>query len=94
MPRFLTTLLFACWSWAFVLAALPELHEAAHGHEEHECAATLIATGSCDTPDAAPVVLCAPAIVTIAALSLWSGDVPALFLVRSPLEHGPPRAGV
>lgn len=79
---------------ALALAASPQLHARLHADSSavnHECAATLIASGSYDHP-APPVVLLNPqpatAYATIPAFKVvW---VEAAFLGASVFEHAPP----
>lgn len=88
--------MLACFLWALALAASPQLHEWLHGdachHDDHECAATLIATGGCDAPNVVPVVVVAPLIMAAALLPQTDFEVPNLFLIGRSLEHGPPVA--
>jgi hypothetical protein len=97
LKRGISSLILTALLWAVALAASPGLHEWAHGedtgHDEHECAATLIATGGCEPPGAAPVPLVAPAAFELAALLPGDFKVPVIFLVSGTLEHGPPVAG-
>jgi hypothetical protein len=102
VKRFVSTLLFACWAWALALAAMPELHKWAHGlatgHEEHgeredhECVATLIATGACDAPTVTSLPIGEPVNFAVESWPVRDSEVPPVFLVASPLEHGPPGA--
>jgi len=97
VTRSISSFLLASLLWALALAASPELHEWAHGEDagddDHECAATLIATGSCESPDVAPVLITAPIAQEMMALLPDDRDVPVIFLVSGTLEHGPPAAG-
>lgn len=98
LKRSISSLILTALLWAVALAASPELHAWAHGedaeHGDHECAATLIATGSCESPDTAPVLVAARITREMAALPPGDRNVPVLFLVSGTLEHGPPVAGV
>ena len=76
------------------MASLPGLHEAVHhdaGHEGHECAVTLFASGTCDAPTVT-VLLMAVAMVVITRLVPRPVWVQQLFLTQQVLEHGPPAA--
>jgi hypothetical protein len=92
-----SSLLLACWLWALALAASPALHDWAHGekdgHGGHDCVATLLASGGCDAPDAAPLVATTPLHVDLGTLALRGCDAGSLFLIGGPLERGPPVAG-
>ena len=72
----------------------PGLHAWAHhddaGHEDHECAAKLIAAGSCDTSEVAVILVVAPAVFVLAVLPLSDADVPGVVLVGGLSERGPP----
>lgn len=96
MNRLISCLLFACWAWALALAATPELHEWAHGgpahHEEHECAATLIAAGACDAPIVTPFAIPVPIEFQIETLPLRARIVASVFRGTRPPERGPPSA--
>jgi hypothetical protein len=98
VKRFVSSLLLACWLWAIALAASPALHDWAHGeeegHGEHHCAAALLASGGCDAPDVAPLIAAAPVHVELGTVAIAGPDLASLFLIGSPLERGPPMAGV
>lgn len=109
MKRFVATLLLACWAWTLVLAGMPELHDWAHGvahsecdehghsdpgDDEHDCAATLIATGALTVAHAAPLLTTEPMIFAEVVWPWRSGDVASLVWVGEPLERGPPESGV
>lgn len=80
--------------FALTLAAAPHLHASLHkesGARNHECAVTLVASGSYEH-SAAPVVLVAPEpaayVATVSTdTSVW---VAAPFLGASIFEHAPP----
>jgi hypothetical protein len=99
--RFVSSLFLASWLWALALAASPSLHDWAHGHdedhdedhEEHVCMATLLASGICDAPAIAPLLAGTAEFVEIGVMPARGDEVVALFLIGSPLEHGPPVVG-
>lgn len=81
------------FAWTLVLAASPDLHEAAHhdaGDEHHECAVTLIHAGGIENSPAPTfsVVALPRVFANLGAPRLdW---VPSLFSTSSVLEHAPP----
>jgi hypothetical protein len=95
--RFVTSLFIASWLWALALAASPSLHDWAHGHGgdrgEHVCVATLLASGICDAPTITPLLVGTAEFVEVGAVPVRSDEVASLFLIGSPLEHGPPVVG-
>lgn len=75
------------------MAFSPSLHEAVHCHShdaDHECAATLFASGSVDGPVA--IVLCAVYLRTdvIESVILPELDLQSIFQAGGVLEHAPP----
>ena len=91
---FVATLVSTAFLWTIVLSASPGLHERVHldaNQSQHECAATLIASGNCHHSAAAPVVTApVPAVQfsKIPALNpIW---VVSPFLGASIFEHAPP----
>jgi len=76
-----------------LLAASPQLHERLHsdaGHEDHECAVTLFAGGSCENPASAPLIAGQVGFVE-AVFPLAARDhVPCFNLEAGILEHAPP----
>jgi hypothetical protein len=89
-----TTLVLAAFLWALTLSVSPGLHQISHpaaAQTEHTCAATLMASGSCQ--GVAPV-----GCLTLSSNSVCFSKVPALFpeWVSSPFlsalvfEHAPP----
>jgi hypothetical protein len=94
--RIIASTLVASLFLALALAASPQLHAFVHhdsGAANHECAVTLISSGSY-THSVPPVVLVAPQpavqFATIPAFKLvW---VETLFLHASIFEHAPPVA--
>ena len=94
MRRLLSLLLLAQFLWANALAASPALHHWLHGDDaqspDHECVATLLATGATDSP-------VTPALLV--ARSTWDELrhlPPALILppmdrsIRGTWENAPP----
>jgi hypothetical protein len=83
----------AAFLWTLTLSVSPQLHERVHpdaNRVEHTCAATFVASGSCDhTP---------LALLISAPVPLGEFDIPALsprwtqsiFLVAAVFEHAPP----
>ena len=82
------------FAFALMLSAAPQLHERFHHHADtpnHECAVTLVATGSFDHA-ATPPLLAEPQTIELAAviLNLRSAFVRSSFLSGSVFEHAPP----
>ena len=94
LKRITSSLLFCCWLWALTLAASPALHKWAHGdeagHDDHDCAAMLLVTGSCDAPGVVPVAVIAPVEFAVISWPLAGRDAPAAIFLSGMLEHGPP----
>jgi hypothetical protein len=91
---FVAALVSGGFLWALVLSASPQLHQRVHqdsNRAEHNCAATMIASGSYDHAAHAPLVSApVPAIhfSTIPALApCW---VQSPFLGACIFEHAPP----
>ena len=86
----------AAFLWAIVLSASPGLHQRVHpdAHRlDHNCIATLVASGQYQHSTSTPLVALQmpavePAIIPIAD----SAEVPSLFLTARIFEHGPPDA--
>lgn len=79
---------------ALALSSAPQLHERFHpdaGTPNHECAITLVATGSFDHA-AAPPLIAEPQTIELAFAipSLRSTFVRSSFLTTSVFEHAPP----
>lgn len=55
--------------------------------------ATLLASGICDAPAIAPVLAGTAEFVEVGLVRMRGDEVVALFLIGSPLEHGPPVVG-
>jgi hypothetical protein len=94
---FVAVCVFAAFLWALALSASPQLHQLVHkdaNRVEHNCAATMITSGSYDHAVQSPL-LDAPATAVqfskIAALtSCW---VQSPFLGACIFEHAPPARG-
>jgi hypothetical protein len=88
---------FAGFFWALALSASPQLHQRVHkeaNRAEHNCAATMIASGSYDHATHPPLVSAAalvPQFSRIPALTpCW---VQSAFLGACIFEHAPPARG-
>jgi hypothetical protein len=93
---FVAGCVFAAFLWALALSASPQLHQLVHTDAtrvEHNCAATMIASGSYDHA-------AHPPLVGIPVPSIHFSNIPALtpqwvespFLGASIFEHAPPGA--
>jgi hypothetical protein len=94
---FVAICVFAAFLWALALSASPQLHQRVHADAnriEHNCVATMIASGSYDHV-AHPPLVSAPAppihFSTIPALTPQWVESP--FLGASIFEHAPPARG-
>ncbi len=89
----IAALLFAAVGLALGLSSAPRLHEFLHkgiDRTTHECAATLLSSGSAEH-SACPPLFCAPGrapILRAVAIERLSHAAPALEFSR--LEHAPP----
>jgi hypothetical protein len=94
---FVAVCVFAALLWAFALSASPQLHQRLHkdaGRVEHNCAVTMIASGSYDHATHPPLV--SPPVQ-----ASQSSEIPALtpcwvkspFLSARIFEHAPPARG-
>jgi hypothetical protein len=74
------------------LSVAPNLHERLHPTSAslHECAVTLIASGSCHHTAAAPLVIAPSTAVPFKIRALNPVWVAALFLGARIFEHAPP----
>jgi hypothetical protein len=91
---FVATCVFAAFLWALALSASPQLHQRVHkdaNRVEHNCAVTMIASGSYDQAAHPPLVSAdalVPQFSKIRALTpCW---VQSLFLDACIFEHAPP----
>ena len=83
----------AAFLFALVLSATPQLHEQLHGATgvgNHECAATLLASGNYQHTAAATISLAPPAPPKIFVQPLSSSPLVSAHLAFSLLEHAPP----
>ena len=89
-----TICVFAAFLWALALSASPQLHQRVHkdaNRGEHNCAVTMIASGSCNHAAHPPLISApapAPQFSEIPALTpCW---VQSPFLGACIFEHAPP----
>ena len=86
--------LIGAFVFAIALAASPQLHARFHSdanRTEHNCAVTMIASGSYDHATQVPLVgASAPAIQISKVLALTPRWVESPFLGASIFEHAPP----
>jgi hypothetical protein len=94
---FVAAFVSAGFLWALALSASPQLHQRVHpdaNRAEHNCVATMIASGSCDHATHPPLVSAdalVPQFSKIPALtSCW---VQSPFLGACIFEHAPPVCG-
>jgi hypothetical protein len=93
---FIAILLFAAFLWALALSASPQSHQRVHpdaGRVEHNCAATMIASGSYDHAAHVPLVSASAAAQQFSKIpALTPRWVASPFLSASIFEHAPPAA--
>jgi hypothetical protein len=94
---FVGVCVFAAFLWALALSASPQLHQRVHkdaNRTEHNCAVTMIASGSYDYAANPPLISAAdlaPQFSKIPALTpCW---VQSPFLGAHIFEHAPPARG-
>jgi hypothetical protein len=91
---FVSVCVFAAFLWALALSASPQLHQRVHkdaGRVEHNCAVTMIASGSYDHAAHAPLVSGpVPAVQFSKILALTPCWVQPPFLGACIFEHAPP----
>jgi len=83
----------AAFLWALALSASPQLHQWTHtdaNRVEHNCAATMIASGSYDHFAPAPLLSAAPLTQVAKIPSLTPQWVESPFLEARIFEHAPP----
>jgi hypothetical protein len=94
---FITICVSSAFLWALALSASPQLHQRVHldaGRVEHNCAATMIASGSYDHAAHPPVVSApVPAIQFSKIPALNPCWVQSPFLGACVFEHAPPARG-
>jgi hypothetical protein len=94
---FVATCVSSAFLWALALSASPQLHQRVHpdaGRADHNCAATMIASGSYNhAPHPPPVSAPAPSIQFSKIPALTPQWVESPFLSASIFEHAPPARG-
>ena len=89
----LACLLIAHWLLAMAMAASPDLHERLHsdaGHDDHDCAAKLLAAGSCDAGTEAVVAASPSLALEVDLADRRESQVAASHWFTGVLEHAPP----
>jgi hypothetical protein len=91
---FIAVCVFAAFLWTLALSASPQLHQRVHpdaGRVEHNCAVTMIASGSYNHAAHAPLVSApAPAVQFSKIPALTPCWVQSPFLGARIFEHAPP----
>ncbi len=91
---FVAGLLSAAFLWALALSASPQLHQRVHrdaNRAEHNCAVTMIASGSYDHAAHAPLVSAPVSAVEFSKIpALIPRWVQSPFLGACIFEHAPP----
>jgi hypothetical protein len=94
---FIAVCVFAAFLWTLALSASPQLHQRVHpdaGRADHNCAATMIASGSYDHVADLPLVSASvPAIQFSKIPALTPQWVESPFLSARIFEHAPPARG-
>jgi len=94
---FVTAFVSVAFLWALALSASPQLHQRVHpdaGRVEHNCAATMIASGSYDHAAHPPLVsVPLPAVQFSKIPALTPCWVQSPFLGARIFEHAPPARG-
>ncbi|MFZ0917041.1 MAG: hypothetical protein WAN04_09125 [Candidatus Udaeobacter sp.] len=94
---FIAICVFAAFLWALALSASPQFHQLVHkdaGSVEHNCAVTMITSGSYDHAAHAPLVGApVPAVQFSKIPALTSSWVQSPFLGACIFEHAPPARG-
>jgi len=84
----------AAFVWALALSASPQLHQRVHkdaNRAEHNCAATMIASGSYDHAAHAPLVSAPVPVIHFSKISALTPQwVESPFLGARIFEHAPP----
>ncbi len=75
--------------FASAISATPQLHKRIHSGEKHECAVSLITSGSCDRVSA-PLSVAPYSSRCVTILISFSSRVTSRALEFSKLEHAPP----
>ena len=94
---FVAICVFAAFLWALALSASSQLHQRVHkdaNRVEHNCAVTMIASGSYDHAAHPPLVsVPVPSVHFSKIPALTSQWVESPFLGASVFEHAPPARG-
>jgi len=94
---FVATCVSAAFLWAIALSASPELHQRVHpdaNRAEHNCAATMIASGSYNHAAHAPLVSVPVPLIHFSKISALTPQwVESPFLGACIFEHAPPARG-
>jgi hypothetical protein len=94
---FVTAFVFGGFLWALALSASPQLHQRVHkdaNRAEHNCAATMIASGSYDHAAHAPSVSAPVPVIHFSKISALTPQwVESPFLGACIFEHAPPARG-
>jgi len=94
---FVATCVFAAFLWALALSVSPQLHQRVHkdaGRADHNCAATMIASGSYDHAAHVPLVSAPVPLIHFSKISALTPQwVQSPFLGASIFEHAPPARG-
>ena len=87
------TLTAAGFLWMIALSVSPSLHASVHADANdmaHHCGATLLASGNCENPSAAPPLIPPMFLPGLTPVRVLPTAAPSRFLVVSVLEHAPP----
>jgi hypothetical protein len=94
---FVAVCVFAAFLWALALSASPQFHQRLHSDANrvgHNCAVTMIASGSYDHAAHAPLVSAPVPVVQFSKISaLTPCWVQSPFLGACIFEHAPPACG-
>src|SRR5437870_297742 len=94
VPASVAIFVSAAFSWTLLLSVSPQLHARVHpdaNRVEHNCAATMIASGNYDHATHLPLVRApAPSVQFSRILTLSSVWVQPLFLSAHIFAHAPP----
>jgi hypothetical protein len=94
---FIAICISTAFLWALALSASPQLHQRVHpdaGRADHNCVATMIASGSYNHAAHPPLVSApAPAVQFSKIPALTPQWVESLFLGARIFEHAPPARG-
>src|SRR5438876_928606 len=94
---FIAICVFAAFVWALALSVSPQLHQCLHkdaNRVEHNCAATMIASGNYDHAAHPPLVSAPEFAVRFSKIpALSSTWVQPLFLGAHIFAHAPPACG-